>query len=194
MPEIEPFLLHFRKRSLARWEQKKDSLNKRLLRAAKSGHLENPNKMKFQSLDDYMLYLHSDLLAQNMDSLVVFAERILPLIRSDPSARIWHFHEALLIQRRHWKSLARQVMNLVKLLSVAFNADFDQQVDLDLWPDQERLCDAMLRAQRIYGEFAEAEDNCPTLAHRPSVPCSQVAIVEYWMLENCQRRWGTKNS
>jgi hypothetical protein len=169
LPETTPFLRHFRRNSLARWVQKMELMNRRLqlIGGVKLGLVENPDVTSFPSLDDYMLLLHSDKLASCFEALVSFGEKVAPRIRSHPRACSWQIDIYLLIQRRHWKTLARHVMNLLQLLRVADPDTFiNETARPSAWPDQDRLQIAMRRAGEIYGRFREADISVSCLVPR----------------------------
>jgi hypothetical protein len=168
LPEMTPFLRQFRRNSLARWVHKLERINRRLQRigGVKLGLVENLNITSFPSLDDYMLLLHSDKLSSCFEALVSFGEKVAPLISSHPRNRIWHINDYVLIQRRHWKTLARYVMNLLQLLRVAdpdtcTGSCINESGRPSSWPDQDRLQSAMRRAGEIYGCFGEANIDVP---------------------------------
>jgi hypothetical protein len=150
-------------------------MNRRLqqIGGVEMGLVESPDlspldEQRFSSLDDYMLLLHSDKLASCLEALVSFAEKMVPLISSHPRARSWQINFYLLVQRRHWKTLARHVMNLLQLLRVADPDTFDYEPARSCsWPDQDRLQSAMRRAGEIYGCYGEADISVSGLVPRP---------------------------
>ena len=158
-------------------------MNKILLRGLRMRLLPNSRALRlssFNSLDTFMLHIHAKKIALCLDSLISFAEKVEPLIRLDPFAHAWFLHEDILIQRQHWRRLARHVLNLTMLLghtepdspaSTAGGAGWLPSPDV--WPGQEALRDAVRRAARVYGAHAMPDgDGLRLQAPRSSVGSS----------------------
>ena len=123
----------------------------------------------FRSLDSYILRMHANKLTLILISLVEFAQRVEPLIRQDACAWGLYFHEDIFIQSHHWRQLARQVMNLLKLLGLPDEDELETTEGScplpcpDVWPDQIALRNAMQRAADIYRCYARPAASCPWL-------------------------------
>ena len=171
LPEISPFLSDFGRNALPQWNEEMCQCNMILLRGKRMGLLPTVRKFRFfSSLDSYLIKMHAEKLASVLKSLVIFGERVVPLINDDPNARGWFFHEDLLIQSHHWRRLARSVLNLLKILGLSelqnlasARQDSCFLPSSDVWPSQDNLREAMLRAARMYGAYAEPDDDCPCL-------------------------------
>ena len=119
-------------------------------------------RLTFSSLDRYILQMHSQTIANVLNALSKFADKVIPLIQRDRTAKLWQISDEILIQKQHWLALARQVMNLLKLLG------FDNtRAVLDgsilpwhsPWPDFECLLVAVRRARGNYESFGIADDD-----------------------------------
>lgn len=156
MPEAIPFLKHFSAGAVAEWE-KQLILNRQVLeRGLKMKLLRRAPLSSFTTLDAFMLHLHSDILSDILEAYASFAKKVVPLILAEPDAQGWFFHKNLLVQRRDWRQLARRVLNLVKLLSVANHNDPSADSRPE-WPHRDRLRSALRRAESAYGAFAVAD-------------------------------------
>ena len=172
LPELDSFLKHFSPESIQGWRTKLTQHNESVHRALQMKLLRGASWLRLSSFDAFILLFQSDILADILDSHVTFANRIRPLIRANPSAHGWYFHDKMLIQRRDWKLLARRVLNLVKLLGCAdpggvavkdSSAHHNDDECMDGWPHQERLRESLRRAAGVYGAYAIADDYSPTL-------------------------------
>lgn len=116
--------------------------------------------LTFSSLDRYILQMHGESIAKILEDLSKFADRVIPLIHQDRSARSWRVGNQILIRRRHWLALARNVMNLLKLLGFV-----EHRMDLtggasawhSPWPDFDRLAAAACRAAGNYECYGAAD-------------------------------------
>ena len=127
--------------------------------------IKNLGRYRFQTLDPFMLYLHSDKIAESLESFETFASRLLPAIQKDKDSESWSISREIFIHRRHWLALCTQVMNIVKLVG-----HFDEAEPGTLtWPGQERLSAAARRAAQAYGPFADPDSAWarPCLASSP---------------------------
>ena len=179
MPEIAAFSNHFSSGALQHWMNQMNQDNEVIRKGLKMKLLRRAPSLRFSSLDEYMLRLHSEILADILDSHVTFANRIIPLIRADPYACAWYFHRKLLIQRREWKRLTGRVLNLVKLLVGIAGPDSQAaetgglfRSDAADWPHRDRLRAALRRAAAAYEPFGAVDDASARLP-RPRPPQTQ---------------------
>ena len=116
-------------------------------------------RFRYQTLDEYILFLHSDKVSEALEGFSVFADRLLPSIEENKDADSWRINREILIHRHHWFALCKRVMNIVKLVG-----HFDETEPGSLtWPGQEGLSAAARRAAQAYGPFADPDSACPSL-------------------------------
>jgi hypothetical protein len=98
--------------------------------------------------------MHSDTLANLLDKLVLFANRVIPKIKQHPHAEALWLSRDMLIQRRHWRELCQGVLRLVHSLGL-HEACFarDSPRDIDSWPSYDCLLASARRAMRFFGKF-----------------------------------------
>jgi hypothetical protein len=114
--------------------------------------LPNVQALQYFSLDSFLLQAHRDKLAMVLDSWVIFAKRVLPLIRINVFARTWKINRKLVIHRRHWFRLSKRVMNVVATIGHMSGADFQNQLH-SRYAGHDPLRIAAGRAALIYGGF-----------------------------------------
>ena len=174
LPEIAEISQNFGPASLGDWNRRMCDHNQTVRRGERMRLIPGTSaasKLIFESLDAFMLQMHSLDIAKALRSLSVFGERVLPLIRREPLARAWWLHRDLLIQRRHWFALCRCVMNLVRLIGFgAMDCPSLPAPPSQHWPDRDVLESAALDAARVFGLFDDRDAGSPSLAHL--VECS----------------------
>ena len=161
LPEITPSRRFFGKDSKQKWLDEMNFHHQNIDRASRVAlaPIKNLGRYRFQTLDPFMLYLHSDKIAESLESFETFASRLLPAIQKDKDSESWSISREIFIHRRHWLALCTQVMNIVKLVG-----HFDEAEPGTLtWPGQERLSAAARRAAQAYGPFADPDSACPSL-------------------------------
>ena len=185
LPEAGPFLLHFEKTDLAYWEYKMQSNNEILRRGIwlansweRKCMIAKVKTLQFSSLDTYILHLHAGSVAEILDSCATFAERVLPLSRSDPHAKAWQLGEQLYIHSRHWRALTRTVLRLVDLIGCMRHASSIQNGthasdEGDEWPNERLLQQALRRAAQCYAHKMD-----PTPSPRPPLPYPATNVGE----------------
>ena len=150
-PEINPFARHFGHNSLSQWRSSMEldrSIAGRSLKLGLCSRLQ-AKRVIAQTLDDYMLEMHAEKLANLLESFTAFANRISPLIQNDPNAPAWWLNSQVLVQRKHWSLLTRRVTALIRIISDRLDKNIRQkQSDL---PGEDRLRKAAHTALWIYG-------------------------------------------
>ena len=170
LPEIMCITKTFGPKSNQQWTDRMLQHNALLRRGGSNMRLHrrvNVAKLMHCSLDLFMLQMHSQQVAEALDSLSTFGERVLPIIKQDPDSRDWWLCPELLIDRRHWLRLSRRVMNLVHLLGI----DVDREgrnsrripAALNPWPDFPKLLASVRRARCVFEEFASPDREQRTL-------------------------------
>jgi hypothetical protein len=129
-------------------------------------------KLMHCSLDLFMLQMHSQEVAEALNSLSTFGEQVLPIIKRNPDSDDWWLSPDMLIDRRCWRNLSRRVMNLVHLLEIDHHEDANvERLPIaailnpvsDPEPDFPKLLGAVRRAREVFGDFAEPDREQRTL-------------------------------
>ncbi len=163
LPEFAKIAEKFCNRSLPNWRGKMWSHNQTLSRGQRMGlcpHFD-ASKLLCPTLDRYMIQMHAADISEALKSLTVFGERVAPLIRKNPADPTWWITRDLLIHRRHWYSLCRNAMNLIRLTGI--DADDHVAPLLHRWPDCDALHVAARAAASIFGHFSDPDIDCPPL-------------------------------
>jgi hypothetical protein len=108
-----------------------------------------------------MIQMHAADIAKALESLTVFGERVVCLIRKNPAGRTWWITRDLLIHRRHWYSLCLNAMDLIRLTEL--NTDDHVAPLLHRWPDGDALQAAARAAANIFGHFGDPDNDRPPL-------------------------------
>jgi hypothetical protein len=165
LPEVLPFVKTFSAQSLPDWYFEMEIHNRTVRRGfLGQKHLRIGQKllrkfMLYSSLDAYMLQIRAAEITQALDALILFAERLVPIIRDDKDAMQWWFDARLLIQRRHWFRLARQAQMLANLVRLSCAVDLEQEAGQDLgskagaWPGWDHLQNSAQRVYQIFSTF-----------------------------------------
>ena len=122
----------------------------------------NISKLIHCSLDLFLLQMHSAELAEVLGFFSAFGRRILPLVISSPDSDFWWLSEEVSIQRRHWFSLCRRMMNLLRLLGLD-NRNEAIPFPLSPWPDFSSLRLAAAGVLDTFGGFAGPDSALPRL-------------------------------
>ena len=151
LPEINTSAKYFGHNSLRRWRLKMQLDKSIAVRSVKLGLCSRmaADSVVAQSLDDYMLAMHADILASVLESLNAFADRLTPLIQSDPSAAAWWINNQILVQRKHWCLLARRVTALVRIVLDGLDKSMTRKQST--LPGEIRLREAARAAACIFG-------------------------------------------
>ena len=158
LPELAEMEKNFASKSLPTWRKRMLDHNKVLERGARMRlcTFYSISRVLATSFDQYLLQMHSIEIAKLLESMVIFGERVAPLIRSKPFAAAWWLHRDILIQRQHWISLCRSVMAIVRLTR---DPDIVLAPESDPWPGREVLEEAAQAATYVFGQFRSGE-NC----------------------------------
>ena len=153
LPELAPMLNFFGKQSILEWTVEMSKYNQTCNSKLEGGVGSPKIKHRFYSLDLFLLQVHPDKLAEVLESWVIFAERVAPLIRSDTDGRSWKLNRKLIIYRRHWFLLSRRIMNVVTTIGLLSGVDFRNQLHIRS-PKRDMLSTAADRVARMYSGFA----------------------------------------
>jgi hypothetical protein len=152
-PELRPYQKFFGSGSHSGWVQELSYHSAVLRRGHQQRLCPMTNATKFLNfrLGQYLMKLHSDKIADVLESLVVFAHRIVPIILNDEDAPAWWLNKKMLVQRRHWISFCRRVMAFISLVLVHEN-EGEQPISRPS-PGEQRLRATAHHAALIYGAF-----------------------------------------
>ena len=110
LPEVKPFILHFKRKDLAIWKDRLQCHNALLARGMAVGSdrefkwlRAKAKSLQFDSLDSFMLHEHSSIIADVLDALFAFSDKVSSLARIFPLAHAWYLGSHLLIQARRWR-------------------------------------------------------------------------------------------
>ena len=119
--------------------------------------------LEFSSLDKYMLQMRGSYLAKMLNEFCRFGERVLDRVGEvhDIPDLIWIVDDLLMIERSNWIQLCRQIMNIMHVIGFR-DKDFEQY-HFKPWPDREILRNAAARVVRIFGRFATADIQGPSI-------------------------------
>ena len=151
LPEINHMAKYFGYNSISQWRSNMEldrSIARRSLKLGLCSRLA-ADSIVAHTLDDYMLELHATILASVLESFGVFANRITPLIQKDPDAPAWWLNSQILVQRRHWRLLARRVNALVSVVLDRLETSIKR--NRSSLPGEVRLREAARAAACIFG-------------------------------------------
>ena len=124
------------------------------------------SRLKFGSLDLYMLQMHSRYLSQILDEFSNFGDRVLTAMQGSPTAaRFWIIKAPILIERVGWQKLCSQVISLLRALDLEKSRN--EHLDWSRWPDHDLLEAAAARAYQLFGPFAHTEMSAPSTPAPP---------------------------
>ena len=183
LPEILAVTKHFQKKFLPRFVEEMSAHNRLLIRGMGQGlsRLIPADKLMCRSLDSYMLRLHSDKISDVLESLTAFAERVSRIILDSKDDRRIVLSNHMLIHRRHWLSLGRRVLQLIR--QICLREDELRKNTPELWPHWRRLQSAARQAALVYARVMP-EDALVQLA----APTKPDAADSPTMRRNAQSR------
>jgi hypothetical protein len=157
LPEIMYISRLFAPKSIIQWTDRMLQHNALLRRGVRMRlhKRHGTTKLVHCSLDLFMLQMHSHEVAEALDSLSTFGERVLPIIERHPESDDWWLSPELLIDRRRWAQLSCRVMSLVHLLGIDCDDTAFETLPLSPWPDLTKLVAAVRRARGVFGDFAD---------------------------------------
>jgi hypothetical protein len=141
--------------TLCQWQSWMSEHNRILERGFRMGLLDGrrwAKSMKFTSLDRFMLQMQSKYLAKTLDIFSRFGERVADLIKAESNARMWKVAGPILVERRSWIRLCRQILSLLNLI---FTSKYFK-LERSAWPDRELLEFSMQRARQVFGRFVHS--------------------------------------
>ena len=147
---------YINKDMLKHWKVLMQEHNRILARGERLGLCSVPMKARsltMSSLDMYMVQMQSRYLAEILDDLTSFGERVIKRIGGSPMSLLWVISGPILVERRSWVRFCQQMMSLLHSMGMDGFAD---KLHLDPWPDRERLESSALRARQVFEIFASA--------------------------------------
>ena len=186
IPEIERTESTFRDRRA--WCEKMQAYNATVRRGVQLG-LAPPGcsnsflvqKNTFESLDTFLLCVHSAELTVIINGLSTFAERVRTAIHSGldlgSNGRIWHLGGAIRMSSDSWIMFCEAVVDLLALLGLRSHRSGESESDSEPpspptpllttfhpWPDHDILSRAGARALALIGPFATPSERIITVA------------------------------
>ena len=154
------------KKMLCHWKDLMQEHNRILSRGERLGLCSGAIKarsFKMSSLDVYMLQMQSRYLAEILDDLTSFGERVVKRICESPRSSMWVISGPILAERHSWVRFCQQMMSLLHIMGLGRVGDFSNRMHLDPWPDRERLESSALRARHVFESFASARSEQPPI-------------------------------
>jgi hypothetical protein len=116
--------------------------------------------LKCSSLDHYMIQMQSGYLAKLLNDICQFGERVVQRM-VEAQDLFWNEDDQMMVERRNWHQLCRQVMNLLHIIGI-------QEIGFGpfrfkLWPDRDVLSAAAARCRCLIGRFATADATGPSI-------------------------------
>jgi hypothetical protein len=192
LPEILAESKHFQKAFLSHYQEGMSEHNNLLFRGMNQGlsRLIPAHKLMCTSIDSYLLRLHSDKISEFLESLAVFAVRILPIILDDTNACRIVLNQHILIHRNHWRLLGRRVLHLIRQICLR---EHEMRKDTpELWPNWRRLQSTASKAALVYArmmpEVALVQLAAPTQLDRLNIPATLRKVVSRPAAVPAQRR------
>ena len=150
LPEVKPFMLHFKKEDLAIWKDRLRCHNALLARGMKVGSdrefkwmRAKAKSLQFDSVERFMLHAHPSTIADLLDALISFSDKVRLASRNHPLARAWYLRSHLLIRAGRWRCFRRRFRELLAYLTEQSTKPTQYVCDC---PEQERLRAALRRA------------------------------------------------
>jgi hypothetical protein len=149
--------------ALREWRRQMSEHNTLIRRGNKLSLLPHGIK-EIIDLDVFMLQVKAAYLAELLDSVSDFGERVTRLVQKKSTERIWTVAGQVVIEWNKWVELCSQVMDVLRLLG----CDEDCVPAANV-PDQRVLNTACTRARRIFGGFACAHPDLYPILDRRSL-------------------------
>ena len=153
LPEVKPFMLHFKKKDLAIWKDRLRCHNALLARGMTVGSdreyrwlRAKAKSLQFDCLDSFMFHTHPSTLTNLLDALISFSDKMSSIASTQPLALAWYLGNHLLIQARRWKRFKSRFRELLARLTEHSRKPTHYVCEC---PEQERLRAAMRRATGI---------------------------------------------
>ena len=164
LPEIVPGLQYFRRKSADEWFLDMSRHNQECKRAIQMGicPLVRKEKFLYSSLDQYMIQMRSERLIAVLDSLSVFAERLVPLINDDNDAHSWRINRELLIHRHHLIELSRRVLSTTTVIDELTNQNSNAAAPA---LHEDKLISSLWRLSQLYSTFAASGEHTASQLH-----------------------------
>ena len=177
LPEVLAESNHFQKRFLSHYGDEWSAHNSLLLRGMGQGlsRLIPAHKLMCSSLDSFLLRLHSDKISDLLESLTAFAERVSLILLDNSDDRRIVLNSHLLMHRRHWRSLSRRVLHLVRQICIC--EDELRKGTPELWPNWRRLQSAASQAALVYARMMPADARVQLAAPTQPEAADSPAIV-----------------
>ena len=153
LPEVKPFMLHFKKKDLAIWKDRLRCHNALLARGMTVGSdreyrwlRAKAKSLQFDCLDSFMFHTHPSTLTNLLDALISFSDKMSSIASTQPLALAWYLGNHLLIQARRWKRFKSRFRELLARLTEHSRKPTHYVCEC---PEQERLRAALRRATGI---------------------------------------------
>jgi hypothetical protein len=151
LPEILAESKHFQKRFLSQYEAERSAHNSLLARG-------------------------SDKIADILESLTAFAQRVSLILNDNHNDRRIALNGNLLMHRRHWRSLSRQVLHLIRQICIC-EAELRKNTP-ELWPNWNRLQSAAKQAALVYAQTMPEDARVQLAAPTQPESADSPAIVK----------------
>ena len=154
LPEIAVVQRYFHPNCIEMWNKEMLLHNTLLNSGLKMGlsNIDSLDRLKFNSLDLFLIRMRGHILVEVLDAFSTFAERFSEAVSSNQDALLWCVRWPVIITRDRWISLCWQLASVLKLL------DCNGVSDEYPWPDLKSIENSTRRARTLFTQFAIPEE------------------------------------
>ena len=162
LPELKKFDHYFGSKAMSFWIQEQESYRAVIARGLRLGLRPNTHAISdaISSLDLFMIRFHASTIAETLDCLSEFANRLRPSSRPDRTVWMWTVEHSIVITNSRLSELATYLFLALHHLPLCTDASSSHP--LQGWPDHSRLVAASQRAIHTYARFLPWPYSAPT--------------------------------
>ena len=130
--QVMPEIRQYRRFRPEYWRVELDHHNNAIRRGLRMGlsKMSNLKFLRFSTLENFVVSLKSAELAEVLDCLRTFAERVISKIRRKPLLQFWRIAGVIVITRESWRSFCKEALALASnCLSTERNRASDDRPD-----------------------------------------------------------------
>ena len=126
LPEAAVLTNAFNTKAKLDWQELRRTHNRNIERGERMRLLSacrSLKRMKFDSLDDYMLMMHGDAFVEALLSVASFGERVQRARALHQADEVWCIEMPFLITRTRWDLLCKRIKKLVRAIESKITSD-----------------------------------------------------------------------